>query len=68
MKNNKPSSEQAQQGRPMKRTREELLNFAQSYGATLSDAAGTVNFEPFELERFVDALVSRPAASPTVDK
>lgn len=43
------------------KTREELLDIAQAFGAELSDETGRVYFEPFELERFV-AYLSTPQA------
>lgn len=42
------------------RTRDELLDYAQTFGAVLGDFSGTVSFDPSELERFVAALTAAP--------
>jgi len=49
------------------RGREDLLDYAQTFGAVLSDASGLVSFEPFELERFVAALASREQSPASPD-
>ncbi len=45
-----------------------IIDLAQTYGAVLNDYAGTIDFEPHELERFAAGLATQAPQAPAAER